>query len=59
MWSNLRYILQEETTVFTDELDIEDDGKEGINEGSFIYGLNNAWTEFLFTQGERWTDLGE
>lgn len=34
MWSSLRSILQEETTEFAAGLDIEDNGKEGIKDGS-------------------------
>lgn len=56
MWRNLRYILREETTGFTDELDIEDDAKEGIKGGSLVSGLNNLWTEFLFIQ---WGKMGK
>lgn len=44
MWSNLRYILQEETTEFATGLDIEDNGKGGIKDGSQFSGLNKFWT---------------
>lgn len=52
MWSNLRYILQEETTGFAAGLVIEDNGKEGIKDGSQASGLKT------FGPRERWTDLG-
>lgn len=45
MQSNLRYILQEETTGFAAGLVIEDNGKEGIKDGSQVSGLNNFWTQ--------------
>lgn len=34
MWNNLRYILEVETARLADGLDIGDDGKEGIKNGS-------------------------
>lgn len=40
MQKNLRYILELEAAELSDELDIGDDGKEGIKDDSQISDLN-------------------